>query len=56
MATIIQALVGIGIFVGCIAAFGGWGILVFIGAYIVLGALAQRANPGKREDKYGNWR
>lgn len=56
MLTLIQTLVGIGIFIGCIAAFGGWGILVFIGTYIALGVLAQMANPGKREDKYGNWR
>ena len=50
----LATLIGIGAFIVCIVAFGGWGILVFIGSYFVLGLLAQLCNPGKREDKYGN--
>ena len=56
MPTIIATLIGIGIFIGFIAVFGWMGIIWFILSYIILGVLAQLRNPGKREDKYGNWR
>jgi hypothetical protein len=42
MGTGCLTLIGIGIFIGCIAAFGPWGILVFIVSYYVLGFLARK--------------
>ena len=56
MGPVLATIIGIGIFIACIAMFGWLWILVFIGSYIVLGFLAQLRNPGKRDDKYGNWR
>ncbi len=53
---LISALIAIGIIIGCIYAFGWWGILAIIIIYFVLGVLAKLRNPGKTEDKYGNWR
>ena len=52
----ISAFVAITIIVGCIFAFGWWGLLVIVGIYFVLGVLAKRSNPGKTDGKYGNWR
>jgi hypothetical protein len=52
----ISVLIALGIIVGSIAVFGWWGIAVIIGVYYVFGVLAKLLNPGKREDKYGNWR
>ena len=51
-----SVLIALGIIVGSIAVIGWWGIPVIIGVYYVFGILAQLANPGKREDKYCNWR
>lgn len=56
MSPVIATLIGIGCFIGFIAAFGWMGIVWFFVVYVILGILAQVANPGKREDKYGNWR
>lgn len=53
---VVSALIAIAVIIGCIYAFGWWGILAIIGIYFVLGVLAKRGNPGKTEDKYGNWR
>ncbi len=53
---VVSALIGIATIIGCIYAFGWWGIPALIVIYVVLGALAKHGNPGKTEDKYGNWR
>ena len=52
----ISSLITIAIIIGCIYLFGWWGIPVIIVIYFALGVLAKRRNPGKTEDKYGNWR
>ena len=53
---VISVLIALGVIIGCIAIFGWWGIPAIIGIYWLFGVLAHLANPGKREDKYGNWR
>ena len=56
MSPVTATLIGIGAFIGFIAVFGWMGIVWFFVSYFILGFLAQLRNPGKREDKYGNWR